>query len=99
MEQDINTLFRRFTELKSENEFNMRVRREAITKAVNALNSISGEKLELLFHRFPALKGVREFTVDQLLRNENGELESLRSLYRDMLNALETVLQQMEANV
>lgn len=98
-EFNISAATERYNRLRTEIEYQQRRALESATAAVDALTKISQSDIDALSKDFPALAIVRGYTVDQLMRNEHSEQETLLGLWKDMTTLLDQYLTEFEEHI
>lgn len=86
MIKDNITLGQRIQNLNTELEIQKRKREDEAKKIHKALTSISEEEANIIYRIVPEINIIKNYTVDDLLNNSNGELDML-ILVRNKLQA------------
>lgn len=77
MSKDNITLGQRIQNLNTELEIQKRKKEDEAKKIYKALTSISEEELNIIYRIVPEIDIIKNYTVDDLLNNFNGELDML----------------------
>ena len=86
MIKDNITLGQRIQNLNTELEIQKRKREDEAKKIHKALTSISEEEANIIYRIVPEINIIKNYTVDDLLNNYNGELDMI-ILVRNKLQA------------
>lgn len=86
MIKDNITLGQRIQNLNTELEIQKRKREDEAKKIHKALTSISEDEANIIYRIVPEINIIKNYTVDDLLNNSNGELDML-ILVRNKLQA------------
>lgn len=86
MIKDNITFGQRIQNLNTELEIQKRKREDEAKKIHKALTSISEEEANIIYRIVPEINIIKNYTVDDLLNNSNGELDML-ILVRNKLQA------------
>lgn len=96
MSVDITNLYKRYTELENEVAYSQRKRKEEAENIYNVLQGISDSDIDLLSKEVPELAELREFTIDDILSNQHGEVNRIPRIYSKLTELLDAWLKHFE---
>lgn len=99
MSSKLNDLAKRLQKLETESEIYRRRIVEDSNKVAKVLSSLDKEMVAEMLPLVPALSLVTEYTAEQIAQNKNGELDTIRQVYADMLKYLTGRIEYFESRL
>lgn len=99
MASDIKTLFERYNTLVNEVTYVQRKRREEAESVYSALQTISEEDVSALKEHVPELAVVKQYSVEDILANDHGEVTQLQLVYKKLTELLDSWLAHYEGTL
>lgn len=99
MSSKLNDLAKRLQKLETESEIYRRRIVEDSNKVAKVLSSLDKDMVAEMLPLVPALSLVTEYTAEQIAQNENGELDTIRQVYADMLKYLTGRIEYFESRL
>ena len=96
MPANLQDLYRRLTNVSAEFALSRKQNASRANAAVTAISKLSAEQIELIAEKFPAIREVVDYTVDDLLANNNGEREKIKRLYNELTFEVDARLKYYE---
>lgn len=95
---DVNDLYRRYTALKNECTRREIKRSEQVRSILTALQSITGDEVNLLATDVPMLAAIVTYTEDDLL-NDPMAIANIRSVYSEITHLMDDWLCHFEGEI
>lgn len=96
---NINEMSSRLQNLETEVKLIQRRQEEEAAKAESALKRITPQQVELLKGVVPEIAVVVNYTAEDILANNNGEVNMIRSVFSRMINYVSSRLEYYEAGL
>ena len=89
-------MYKSLTALQTENQYRERHNLEDVTRGWELLNKLPEESVNIVSKKYPILQEICTYSVEQLLKHENYEIEKIQNLRNELYEYITVTLAQLE---
>lgn len=89
---DLKELLKRYDEIEKDISYRQRIQRERAHECYAVLQRIDDEKLQRVAKVVPAFLQIVKYSEEDILKNANGEAQTIQDAYNQLLKVFEEML-------